>query len=99
MPFSAYFEKYNTTAINYIRPNHYYSSGAMKSVKSLVIKIKPNSIKHGFIMATQRDHRKDGIPSNTPYNLTNIIALNYKKGKLLNEISNEKYLYQREGSA
>lgn len=49
-------------------------------------------------MITQSDHRKVGLPPNTPYSLTNIIALEFKGGKVIREISNEKYLYQREGS-
>jgi hypothetical protein len=83
MPFEAYFQKYNTTAINYIRPNYFYTSETRKGVKSLVIRIAENSFKHGFIMATQGDHRKDGLPANTPYSMNHIIALEYKKGKLI----------------
>lgn len=40
-------------------------------------------MKQGFIMATQRDHRKDGLAPNTPYNLAHMIAVEYKKGKLI----------------
>lgn len=66
-----------------------------KGVKSLVMKIPEGSLKHGFVMATQKDHRKDFLPPNTPYNMNHIMALEYKKKKLTREISNEKYLYQR----
>jgi hypothetical protein len=47
----------------------------MKAVKSLVVKISENSFKHGFVMVTQEDHRKEGLPVNTPYSMCHIIAL------------------------
>lgn len=40
MPYDTFFKYYATTAINYIRPNYYYSSESKKSMKNLVIKIK-----------------------------------------------------------
>lgn len=83
MPFEAYFQKYNTTAINYLRPNYQYTSKIYKGIKSLIVKISENSFEHGFIMASQKDHRKDGLPPNTPYSLNHIISLEYKKGKII----------------
>ena len=52
-------------------------------MKSIVLKIAENSFKHGFVMVTQKDHRKDGLPPNTPYNMNHLIALEYKKGKIV----------------
>jgi hypothetical protein len=40
MPYDHFYKYYATTAINYIRPNYYYSSESKKSIKNLVIKIK-----------------------------------------------------------
>lgn len=50
-------------------------------------------------MVSQNDHRKIGIASGIPYNMCHIIAFTYKNGKVIKKISDEKYVYQREGSA
>lgn len=39
MPFETYFKYYATTAINYIRPNYYYTSERKLKVKNLIVKI------------------------------------------------------------
>jgi hypothetical protein len=49
-------------------------------------------------MVAQEDHRKKGLPNNTPYNVCHFIAINYKNGKILAKLADEKYMYQREGS-
>jgi hypothetical protein len=48
-------------------------------------------------MVAQEDHRKRGLPDNTPYNVTHMIGLNYHKGKVAQKLADEKYMYQREG--
>lgn len=87
MPYDAYFSHYATTAINYIRPNYNYTSETKKKTKSLLMKIKSGTFKHGFVMVSQRDHRKEGLPPNTPYNLCHVIALTYKNGKVVRKIA------------
>ena len=53
MPFGTYFKYYATTAINYIRPNYYYTSERRLKVKNLIVKIEAESASHGFVMVTQ----------------------------------------------
>ena len=64
----------------------------------MLVKIDSKSLKHGFVMVAQADHRAKGIPSNTPYNVCHLIAINYRDGKVLKKISDEKYMYSKEGS-
>lgn len=78
MPFESFFLKFATTAINYIRPNYYYCSEKKAKIKNMVVKINSSSLKHGFIMVAQEDHRKKGLPSNTPYNVCHCIVMAYK---------------------
>jgi hypothetical protein len=98
MPFSAFIERYATTAINYIRPSYYYTSETRSNIKNLSIKIEGNTFKHGFFMVCQHDHRQEGLPANSPYSLCRLIALTYTNGKVLRKIADESYLYQRESS-
>ena len=53
MPFETYFKYYATTAINYIRPNYYYTSERKLKVKNLIVKIEAGSASHGFVMVAQ----------------------------------------------
>lgn len=98
MPFDTYYQKYATTAVNYICPNYYYHSETKKNITNLVVRFKAKAFRHGFIMAAQEDHRKKGLPGNTPYHFTHLIGLNCQKGKVLHKLADEKYMYQREGS-
>jgi hypothetical protein len=87
MPFEAFYQRYATTAINCLVPNYYYSSKIENNVKSLFVRLKPNCFQNGFFMISQSDHRKKGLPPNTPYNLCHIIGFNFKKGKVIKKIS------------
>jgi hypothetical protein len=51
------------------------------------MKIESESLNHGFVMIAQEDHRKKGLPSNTPYNVCHLIALSCKDGKVVKKIS------------
>ena len=64
-------------------------------MKNLVISIKASSLKHGFVMISQNDIRKKGLPSNTPYNLCHLLAVNYKDGECIKILTDEKYKLQR----
>jgi hypothetical protein len=46
-------------------------------------------------MICQHDHRKKGKRANNPYSLRQLIALIYKKGKVIRKIAEESYLYRR----
>jgi general stress protein CsbA len=98
MPYDLFYKKYATTAINYIRPSYHYRSEYKKSIRNLVVKIDAKSLKHGFVMVAQEDHRRKGLEPNTPYNVCHFMGTNYKNGKMLKKMSDEKYMYQREGS-
>ena len=38
-----------------------------------------------------------GLPPNTPYHLTHLVAITFQHQKVLSKVADEKYLYQREG--
>ena len=62
MPYDVYYQRYATTAINYIRPDYFYHSETQRNVSNLVVKFKASVLKHGFVMVAQPDHRKKGLP-------------------------------------
>ena len=86
MPFTFFKQRYATTAINYIRPDYFYTSETKRNISNLVVKIKASALKHGFVMVTQEDHRKKGLPDNTPYNVCHLVGLNYKNNKITTKL-------------
>jgi len=49
-------------------------------------------------MVSQKDHRYESLPSNTPYSLCHLIGLTTINDQAHRKIKEQKFLYQREGS-
>ena len=68
MPIEEFYKHFLTTSINYVRPTYFYESENQKNIKDMIIKLKPN-FNNGYVMVSQKDHRHEGLPPNTPYSL------------------------------
>lgn len=86
MPFDAFISKYSTTAINFLRPDFYYQSKRIKDMKFSLIKSKAGSFSEAFYLFAQSDHRKKGLPMNTPYELCHVISFCFKNGTVTRKL-------------
>jgi len=93
MNYNEFFNNYAQTTINYLHPDYYYISQKKKG-KSILIKINSNSYKHGYLMVTQHDHRFEGLPIQASYVHCNIIACNYRNGKITKKLDSYEYSHE-----
>ena len=96
MPLTAFYKNFVSSSINYIRPTYYYRSYKQTNIRQLAIKLKV-SFTDGYLMVSQKDHRHEGLPVNTPYSLLNLIGFVYCDGKVIKKLDDRKFLYEREG--